>query len=238
MTELVPFSYSGQQVRTLVDFDGNTWFVAADVCAVLGIRNVSDATRSLDADERSTIASTEGGPDRLIISEAGLYTLLIRSRRPEAKPFRRWVTHEVLPSIRRTGAYGATPVAEVVPAAPAPTGIDLLRAMVDQIATAHDASVLALATSTEAKDEARVANARLDAIEGRHDYYAALGWARLNGFAPTDDRTLANLGRIASTVGRSHGVLPGKAPHAHYGQVNTWPAHVWAEAAQRFQGVA
>lgn len=90
MTELVPFDYSGRQVRTMTDLEGNTWFVAADVCAVLGLTNAAKAVSGLDDDERSTlpIGYGAGGPDRLIISEPGLYTMLVRSRRPEARPFR------------------------------------------------------------------------------------------------------------------------------------------------------
>lgn len=103
-----PFSYAGRPVR-VVDLDGEPWFVAADVCAVLGIRDVSDAVGRLDDADRgqTPIRSVPGGQARLMwaVSEAGLYELIIRSDKPEARPFRRWVTSEVLPSIRRTGAY-------------------------------------------------------------------------------------------------------------------------------------
>lgn len=112
--------------------------------------------------------------------------------------------------------------------------LDVLAAMVTELRANREAATLALTAANESKQEARVANARIDAIEGRHDYYAALGWAKIRGFAPTDDRTLNALGRIARTVGLASNVLPGKAPHAHYGEVNTWPVHVWDEAARRY----
>ncbi len=109
MTGVSIFDYEGQVVRS-VTIDGEAWFVAADVCAVLDIGNPSQALSYLDEDERGstliTNEGTSGNPSRAIVSEAGLYSLILRSRKPEAKAFKRWVTHEVLPAIRRTGSYG------------------------------------------------------------------------------------------------------------------------------------
>ena len=105
------FNYGETQVRTLV-IDGEPWFVAADVCAVLSIANVSQAMTYLDDDERRvTLISNEGGQQRPtnIISESGLYSLILRSRKAEAKTFKRWITREVLPAIRRTGSYSTVP---------------------------------------------------------------------------------------------------------------------------------
>lgn len=82
--------------------------VAADVCAILDIKNVSDACDRLDADEKYTLAFDEGipgNPLHLTVNEPGLYKLLFRSNKPEAKRFTRWVTHDVLPTLRRTGQY-------------------------------------------------------------------------------------------------------------------------------------
>jgi len=85
------------------------WFIAEDVCKILGIKNQAQALRALDEDEKAIISIVDDGvPHKLsIISEPGLYSLILRSRKPEAKPFRRWVTHDVLPTIRATGSYGA-----------------------------------------------------------------------------------------------------------------------------------
>ncbi len=96
--------------------DDAPWFIARDVCEVLGIKNPSDALSRLDDDEKGIgITDTLGGKQELAsISEAGLYSLIFRSRKKEAKAFKRWVTHEVLPAIRKTGRF------EVVPAAPIP----------------------------------------------------------------------------------------------------------------------
>lgn len=114
-TDILPFQFEAQQVR-VVDVDGEPWFVANDVCAVLELTNVGQAVRGLDDDEKSSITindGTPGSPVRAIISEPGLYSLIVRSRMPQAKPFRRWVTHEVLPSIRKTGKYEVEPAPQL-----------------------------------------------------------------------------------------------------------------------------
>lgn len=102
------FAYDGRDLRTL-DRDGDPWFVANDVIRELDLSNKSEALRCLDDDERgSEILTTFGGPQRVtLISEPGFYKLVGRSRKPAAKRFDRWVRHEVLPTIRKTGSYAA-----------------------------------------------------------------------------------------------------------------------------------
>lgn len=87
--------------------DGEPWFVAKDVCVALGVGNSRQALARLDDDEKGVISTdTPGGEQRVqTVNEAGLYTLVLSSRKPEAHAFKRWVTHEVLPAIRRTGGY-------------------------------------------------------------------------------------------------------------------------------------
>ena len=89
---------------------GEPWWVAADVCGALDIQNPTDALTRLDDDEKGTLDSNEGGPGRRIVNEPGLYSLILGSRKPEAKAFKRWITHEVLPAIRKTGAYNVAPL--------------------------------------------------------------------------------------------------------------------------------
>lgn len=110
MTGLAVFTYSDLEVRTVVR-DGEPWFVAADVCTVLDIGRTHDAVRGLDDDERGTDTIRTPGGDQAVtvINEPGLYSLILRSRKPEAKAFKRWITHEVLPQIRRTGRFEAAP---------------------------------------------------------------------------------------------------------------------------------
>ncbi|UYG15798.1 BRO family protein [Brachybacterium huguangmaarense] len=104
----MPFTYEGMPVRT-VDVDGEVWFVASDVARVLDLGRTHDAVRGLDDDEKGAESIRTPGGEQLttIVSEPGLYQLVMRSRKPEAKPFRRWIAHEVIPAIRRTGQYGA-----------------------------------------------------------------------------------------------------------------------------------
>ena len=92
--------------------DGEPWFVAVDVCNALSISNSRDAVRKLDEDEKMTVDLTDthsgarGGAQKIsAVNESGLYSLVLGSRKPEAKEFKRWVTHEVIPSIRKHGAY-------------------------------------------------------------------------------------------------------------------------------------
>lgn len=103
------FDFKGAALRTLTDENGEPWFVAKDVCDILELNNVTEALRPLDDDEKSNFRNSEvaqnGGRAPIIISEPGLYKLIMRSRKSEAKEFQRWVTHEVLPQIRKTGGY-------------------------------------------------------------------------------------------------------------------------------------
>jgi len=111
VTAVEVFRYDSAPIRTVVR-DGEPWFVARDVCAVLGITNGRDAVARLDADGVGTadvIDSMGRTQTAAIVSEPGLYELIFQSRKPEAKAFRRWVTNEVLPTIRRTGRYEVAP---------------------------------------------------------------------------------------------------------------------------------
>ena len=96
----------------VVEKDGEPWFVAKDVCEALDLDNVGQALSSLDDDEKNTIIINEGipgNPNRAIVSESGLYSLILRSRKPESKTFKRWIVREVIPTIRKTGAYSLAP---------------------------------------------------------------------------------------------------------------------------------
>jgi prophage antirepressor-like protein len=118
------FIYSDtQQMRTLVVED-QPWFVAKDLCGILGISNHKAAITALDDDERrgSVIPTPSGRQKMQLVSESGLYNLIFRSRKAEAKAFRRWVTSEVLPSIWRTGAYVASPAPPPAQRIPRTTG--------------------------------------------------------------------------------------------------------------------
>lgn len=106
--EITPFDFHGHNVRVLTDERDEPWFIAKDICDVLGI-DTNHVREGLDDDEITNLRNTEvwNQPGRapLIVSEAGFYKLVLCSRKPVAKEFQRWVTHDVLPSIRKHGAY-------------------------------------------------------------------------------------------------------------------------------------
>ena len=106
MTDIQIFNSDFGQVRT-INRNGEPWFVAADVCAALEIDRTQ--TRRLDDDEKGVYSTqTLGGEQEVsIVNESGLYALVLGSRKPEAKAFKRWITHEVIPTIRKTGGYVA-----------------------------------------------------------------------------------------------------------------------------------
>ncbi len=104
--DLITFEFVTQSVRVLI-IDGEPWFVAVDVCAALHINNNRMALERLDDDEKGvSVMDTPGGPQKMsIINESGLYALILTSRKPEAKKFKKWVTSEVLPTLRKQGHY-------------------------------------------------------------------------------------------------------------------------------------
>lgn len=109
MMDLKVFEYEDHEVRT-VEKDGETWWVLKDVCNVLGLAEPHRVATRLDEDDRTQMTVTDSlgrNQDTIVINESGLYAVILRSDKPEAKPFKRWVTHKVLPSIRKTGAYMA-----------------------------------------------------------------------------------------------------------------------------------
>jgi hypothetical protein len=108
--EIVPFDFEGSAVRSTL-IGGEPWFVAKDVCDILGLGNPTETMRNFPENERNTLSNTEGihegpgNPNVNIVNEPGLYRLIFQSRKPEAERFKTWVFTEVLPSIRRTGKY-------------------------------------------------------------------------------------------------------------------------------------
>lgn len=146
MSALEVFHYAEHDVRT-VSIDGDPWFVLADICRVLEISNAGNVAARLDeADIRQTDISSGGQRRRVtIVSESGMYEVAIRSDKPEARQFRWWITHEVIPSIRRTGAYAVPETREQL----------LARAVIEANAAISEAhqQIDALTPRAEAWDE-------------------------------------------------------------------------------------
>lgn len=112
--KLIPFQNEEFGEVRVFEIDSEPWFVASDVCRALEIVNVGNALARLDDDEKGSIRLTDvtpngGNPNVSIVNEPGLYTLVLGSRKKEAKDFKRWITHDVIPSIRKTGSYSMMP---------------------------------------------------------------------------------------------------------------------------------
>ena len=120
MSQIIPFEFESHALRVNLDAAGQPWFVAADVCAALDLPDTHKAIARLDDDEkgRNSIPTPGGQQDMSVVNESGLYNLVLGRRKPEAKRFKRWITHVVLPSIRKTGSYAS---AMSVAALPSPT---------------------------------------------------------------------------------------------------------------------
>lgn len=146
MTDLTAFGFHGQSVRVVIDEHGEPLFVLADLCKVLDLTNPTRVAERLDPDALSLaqVIDSMGRPQQAhAVTEAGMYEVVIRSDKPEARDFRRWITTEVLPSIRKTGQYGA--ISHI-------TKSDLARMVIDSEAAkdAAEARVLELEPSAQA----------------------------------------------------------------------------------------
>lgn len=157
MSAVEMFDFEGQIVRT-VTVDGDPWFVAADACRVLEHSNPSVAVGRLDDDERAKFNLGRQG-DATIVSEPGLYALILGSRKPEARAFKRWITHDVIPALRKTGRYGSE---------------------VDMLAALPSSELLALAAEAAKRAEVAEAKIALDAPKVEYvDEFVRRGDVRL-----------------------------------------------------------
>lgn len=159
--QIIPFTYTDEcEIRT-ISVDGDPWFVASDVATVLGYSATAAMTRTLDADEKGvhSLHTPGGAQSATIINEPGLYSAILRSRVPAAKPFKRWISHSVIPEIRRTGAYG---LQHQLPQSYA----EALRALADE-AEAHELAKVQIRELTPA------ASAWRSLVEATGDYSVA-----------------------------------------------------------------
>ena len=209
---LETLSFEDREVRMLLR-DGNPWWVAKDVCEVLEIAESHRSLAALDDDEKGRhTVTTPGGPQEMaIINEPGLYSLVLRSRKPEAKRFKRWLTHDVIPAIRRHGCYRAGPR-------------DLVR----------EAELLLEVTRRQVAQEAeqartrRLAQAAMDQASSNFGRYTVLGFARLHGL-DLDVQQAAKHGRKLTRICEGLGAEIGAVTDPRFGRVNTYPEGVLAD---------
>lgn len=198
MTNLISKAFEGHNIRIITDQQGEPWFVAADIAQVLEYRMASDMTRWIDEDERGTqiVRTPSGDQEMTVINESGLYSAILRSRKPEAKLFKRWVTFEVLPSIRKHGGYIAGQEQD------APELIMAKALMVAQSVIDRKSQELAAAQQTIAANAPAVAFAGLVAED---DKGVLLGnFAKAIGFGPRKVFPLLHELRILMQGGNRH----------------------------------
>jgi prophage antirepressor-like protein len=226
------FTYEDTEIRTL-EQDGEPWFIVKDLCDILDIVNPSQAMARLDDNEKSTIIINEktpnGGNPRVgIVNESGMYSLVLSSRKPEAKAFKRWITSEVIPSIRKTGMYN---VSTLSPA-------EILLKMAEQnlnnekMLLSHDHRITVLETEVRAQNSYSVPTLAdvsrgsvlqishvvpVDSKSSVKDFFANIGIAISKGVS-------RGIGRSVTKLCRDNGVsvefrlasLKGKTKIAHY----------------------
>lgn len=217
--------------------DGEPWFVAADVCAALGL--TTEQTRRIDDDERGlhSTQTPSGVQQMTIINESGLYSLVLGSRKPEAKPFKKWVTSEVLPSIRRTGGYQQPAPVEL-------SRMEILRLAMDaeeakiKAEAERDAAIrtkaligskreaTAMASASAAKREAKKAQEKINALT------LALGHNAMQATVKAVDAATgkAHAWQPLRAWCRENGVIAAKVTDPLYGEVTAWPSGAWAAA--------
>ncbi len=235
MTDVTPFQFEDHDVRVVV-LDGEPWFVARDVCAALGLTNPADAVNALDKDDLGSTEVVDSlgrrNPNARIINEPGLYSLILRSRKPEAKAFKRWITHEVLPQIRKTGSYSAI-------LSPAEMLLRQCQMLVEQerrtrVIEEQNRRIL---SRQEAQDEVlddfggEIGTLRVDVetLKENHERVTAIGFANLRRVR-SDVDFLRQLGIKAAALARYYGVPISRAHSTVWGEVNAWPLEIWDEA--------
>jgi len=210
------FSYNNARVR-IAGTPENPLFVAKDVCDILGISNSRDAIGRLDEDEKRVVSiDTPGGVQQLqVVTESGLYSLILGSRKPEAKKFKRWVTHEVLPSIRKTGSYSVSKT---------PAEILLAQA---QMLVEQERRLRATESKMDAQEQqiARIEARQVGSTEGACEYYSVVAYCKLKSIRC--DTTLAlKVGKKAATISKQLGAHIGSVPDARFAKVNTYHVDV------------
>ncbi|RPE34975.1 BRO family protein [Kitasatospora cineracea] len=188
MSSIIPYTFPETEspVR-VVAIDGEPWFVAADVTAVLGYSNGRMAVANLPERMKSSVTiadGTPGNPNRSVISESGVYRLVMRSTMPEAERFQDWIAEDVIPSIRRTGSYSVAPVAPSLPDLTTPQGV---LALAQQFARTAEQLVEADAKLRELEPKALAHDTLMAAQDGDvliREAAKSLGWQekQLRGF--------------------------------------------------------
>lgn len=269
MSEIEPFNFDGTVVRTVTDDRGEPWFYARDVCNVLGIKQVGKVLSALDEDEKTAVTNVasssvgprrDGGRPEALVSESGLYAIILRSRKPQAKTFRKWITSEVIPALRRTGTYTLAASAPAVITEPAvewrqhslvpasDADLDVLAAMVvalreDREAIRvlradvdHAAAVGVEALETVERVQEELFGVRADVVDLHKEMRERSAWLTAHDWMQQERKPrhagdrTTNLLSIRATPIAQQAGLKCRKVTRGEYSHNTWPSEVWLAA--------
>lgn len=235
------FEFGNNGVRSFLDERGEPWFVAADVCKALGYANAAQAINDnvesedkaytvLGVPGRYTPISASYTPNAiLIINEAGLYSLILSSRKPEAKRFKKWVTSEVLPALRQTGTYSiATAPGKNASVA---ERLDWLQQSID-IARAQQAQI------NQHEERIERIEAKQTAYDNSVNYFTVIGYQVYRKLPACDVKQAQSIGREAAALSNRLGYTIGVTADSRYGRVNTYHIDILDRLMDRFKGAA
>ena len=211
-------------VRTIFA-NNEVWFCAKDVCGILEIKNVTQAVQRLDEDERSMFNIGRQGNTNFV-NESGLYTLILRSDKKEAKPFRKWITSEVIPAIRKTGKYEE----KKKPLTQAELILQQAQWMVEAESRINNIenNVIGLANTIEDNDKSikRLENNQRRTVTSNH--LTVIAYANIKGIKPKSYHA-PSIGKKATKICREKDLLIGTTVDSRYGLINTYPVEVLDE---------
>ena len=211
-------------VRTVL-LNNEVWFCIKDVCDILGLTNPTVVAKRLDEDEKAKFdLGLKNGELTNFTNESGLYTLILRSDKPEAKPFRKWITSEVIPAIRKTGKYEEKPV----------TSAQYLLQQAQWMVEAENRmssienNVIGLADSIENNDKSirRLENNQRRTITSTH--LTVIAYANIKGIKPKSYHA-PSIGKKATRMCRERNLMTGTTVDSRYGLINTYPIEVLDE---------
>lgn len=211
------FTFEGAEVRAMM-LDSEPWWVAIDICSALGLSDPRKSINLLDEDERNTVPVTDSlgrQQQTYIINESGLYSLILRSRKPEAKAFKRWITREVLPAIRKNGRYEGTPAPQPTKEITAAAGPLPYKEQAEVVCIFAKAGVLpeAYATATAKVIVARAMGERPELESSETPLYAATFLAEKGHKPKTVQKFQSGFGsRVSNRYFKVHGRRPEKIP--------------------------
>lgn len=220
MNNLSVFDYGDNSVR-IVEHKSEPWFIAKDLCNVLDVRNVSQALLRLDDDEKDVILNdTPGGSQEMaVVSESGMYGLVLSSRKPEAKNFKRWV-RDLLVELRKNGFVSIQPK----------TKIQILAELTAQMAEAEQIQMQHSALLSQHDEKIQLLESEWGCYRNSDgDYVTVIGFAKRRGIQ-VDKRTAQSIGRKASSLYKKQtGEKPKQMENQGYGLINIYPESLLSE---------